>query len=94
MVFIYVVENFGQIITSQLHNQTAYMLALQACPAAQLQPSSFEGWCPNQYSSHHLSPLAELQYASCVFMMFSLQVLPLHSPIHCLNHGEGREPTI
>jgi len=46
MVFIYVVANFGQIITSQLNNQTAYMLALQACPAAQLQPSSFEGWCP------------------------------------------------
>lgn len=27
MVVIYVVANFGQIITSQLHNHTAYMLA-------------------------------------------------------------------
>ena len=68
------------------------MLGLQACPAAQLQPSSSKGWCPIQYSSHRLSPLAELQYAFCIFMMFSLQVLLLHSPIHCLDHGQDRIP--
>jgi len=67
------------------------MLGLQACPAAQLQPSSSKGWCLIQYSSHRLSQLAELQYAFCKFMMFSLEVLLLHSPIHCLDHGQETE---